>query len=132
MSFARGGLARARGPLEAGHGPGAGEIDQQEARQPGKDQRALSRGTGQVVEDQCRQQLIGLVEIGVGQEPQRLHLLGALEDDAVGVAAVLQEVYAVGGDLGDLVRIVVEVEVDRVVRDVRCGARRSARASVPE
>ena len=116
--LAGGGLARARRSLEAGHGPGAGEIDQQETGQPRDDQRARARGTGHIVEDQGRQQPVRLVGIGISQEPQRFHLLRILEDDAVSVASVFQELDAVGRNLGDLVLVVVEVEVDRVVRDI--------------
>ena len=73
---------------------------------------------GQVVENERRQQLIDLAWFGVGHEPQWLLLKRALEDDAVEIAAVSEVLNAVGGEIGDLVLIVIEVELDRDDLDV--------------
>ena len=65
---------------------------------------------GQVVENERRQQLIDLAWFGVGHEPQWLLLKRALEDDAVEIAAVSEVLNAVGGEIGDLVLIVIEMD----------------------
>ena len=112
------GLARAGHALEAGHGLGADEVEQQEAGQPGEHDDAVRRRAGEVLEQQVGQQAVGFVRVGVRQVVDGLHLARAVQDHAVGVAAVFEDLHPLGRDLGDLVLGVVEVEVDGVAGHV--------------